>query len=117
MWKNYEYLLMIILCGCWKDVIEYQPLIDLIETTIVDLNLALDSKRHRKPWVVRSVGGQTADFSPAASVDRSRRLYQHQHQQQPRVFSAFESSNKGGVFINVSNSGSRREGANILCKS
>ena len=86
----------------------------------IDLNIALDSKRQRKPWVVRSVGGKAANghLSPAAAAtaaaasgERSRRL-----QQQARVFATVESSsNKGRMFINVSSG--RREGANILCKS
>ena len=85
----------------------------------IDLNIALDSKRQRKPWVVRSVGGKAANghLSPAtaAAPERSRRL-----QQQARVFATVESSsNRGRMFINVSSSSNsgRREGANILCKS
>ena len=87
----------------------------------IDLNIALDSKRQRKPWVVRSVGGKAANghLSPATAAapgERSRRL-----QQQARVFATVESSsNRGRMFINVSSSNSssgRREGANILCKS
>ena len=86
----------------------------------IGLNIALDSKRQRKPWVVRSVGGKAANghLSPATAAapgERSRRL-----QQQARVFATVE-NNRGRMFINVSSSSnsnsSRREGANILCKS
>jgi len=72
-----------------------------------------DSKRHRKPWVVRSVGG-SRHLSVGGSDDRSRGL--QQHKQRPEVFAAVESnSGKGRMFINASSSS--REGANILCKS
>jgi len=56
-----------------------------------------DSKRHRKPWVVRSIGrnGHLSDG-----------LQRHKQQQQSCVLAAVESRNS-----------SRREGANILCKS
>ena len=100
-----------VLMMMYSNVLGFNWFLILLTYCAIDPNLTLlDSKRHRKPWVVRSVGGKSANGHLSSGPGRVA--------QQPRVFASIESSSKGGDRRMSTDESSRRwERPNILCKS
>ena len=100
-----------VLMMMYSNVLGFNWFLILLTYCAIDPNLTLlDSKRHRKPWVVRSVGGKSANGHLSSGPGRVG--------QQPRVFASIESSSKGGDRRMSTDESSRRwERPNILCKS
>ena len=100
-----------VLMMMYSNVLGFNWFLILLTYCAIDPNLTLlDSKRHRKPWVVRSVGGKSANGHLSSGPGRVA--------QQPRVFASIESSSKCEDRRMSTDESSRRwERPNILCKS